>query len=635
MLSIHQLDFGHGSHAIFRNASLVVKPKNKIGVIGKNGAGKSTLLKLLTGDLSPEGGNIESPKDFKISYFSQELLELKLDFTALEWVARGKELYFNLESKISNLQNQDGKDPLKIAELQAHLYELKDPKIEAGQLLNGLGFSKEEMNSQLSTLSGGRRMRALLARSVFTDPDLLLLDEPTNHLDLPSIMWFEEFLKKTSCAMLLVSHDTEFINSCCDHILEVSGNNLNLFTGNYLAFLKRKKEDAELLERKYKNQQSKLKQEEKFIERFRYKASKAKAVQSRIKLLEKTDRIELEDQDGYRGPRIKFDKVIRSGKIAFQLNNVCKSYGDKEIFCSEAFEGERGDRIAIIGANGIGKSTLLKIIDQQIDFNGELIIGHNVSISFFAQHQLEQLNPESDVFKQILNDLSFLTEQEARNLLGSFMFSGEDTQKKVKVLSGGERTRLALAICVGSKANLLLLDEPTNHLDIQAISNLENALVEYPGTMAFVSHNRDFIRKLSTKVLYIENKKLKYYPGPFSDFENTSQYAEILSLNKTVLGKKGKSVKKGVSKQDYKEQKEYARKLRQVQNKFSNTEKNIDDCNKRITALEFEMNQSNNLSDSVIMDQLLKKYNLEKKYKGDLEREWEKYFELIEELENN
>jgi ATP-binding cassette subfamily F protein 3 len=525
MLSISNLNFYFGSRALYEGANLHIKPKAKIGLIGANGTGKSTLLRLISGEYTPDGGNISKSGECTIGFLNQDLLSYQTDDSILEVAMQAFERQLELQKEIDQVlhkmeTNYEDKDIDLLARLQEEFERLDGYTIQSKteEILEGLGFTTADLSRPLRLFSGGWRMRVMLAKLLLQKPSLLLLDEPTNHLDLPSIEWVEKYIHDYEGSIVVVSHDRYFLDRTIDHIAEVSGAKITLYPGNYSFYTEEKALRNEVQKGAFENQQSQIRQTERFIERFKAKASKAKQVQSRVKAL---DRIDIIDDviDEKAKVNFKFNFGTQPGRFILFLEHVTKAYGEKVILKNTSATINRGDKIALIGANGKGKSTLLRVISGTEKIEGERRIGHNVIESFFAQHQLESLQVENTLLEELKSTGTTKTEMELRSVLGCFLFSGEEVFKKIKVLSGGEKSRVALAKVLISEANFLLLDEPTNHLDMQSVNILIQALQQYEGTYVVVSHDRYFVSNIANKIWYIEDNEVKEYPGSFDEYE--------------------------------------------------------------------------------------------------------------------
>jgi ATP-binding cassette subfamily F protein 3 len=526
MISISDLDFHFGSRALYDGASLHIKPKDKIGLIGLNGTGKSTLLRLLVGEYKADGGSISMSKEVTLGFLNQDLLSYDTHESILHVAMQAFEEALRLQDQIDKILVEfetNYTDDLveKLADLQERFEALGGYTMQAKaeEILEGLGFTTEELTKPLKSFSGGWRMRVMLAKILLQEPSLLLLDEPTNHLDLPSIKWIENYLADYEGAVIIVSHDRAFLDRTTNTTVEVLGGKLVPYAGNYSYYLEEKVERNLIQKGAFENQQAAIKQAERFIERFKAKASKAKQAQSRVKALDKMERIEDVAQDAAK-INMKFTFKVEPGRHVLRMEHVTKKYDQKLIFRDTNVHIERGDKIALIGANGKGKSTLMRLVaGTETPTEGKHQLGHNVIMSFYAQHQLESLTLENEILQEMSEAGSKRNDMELRSVLGSFLFSGEEVFKKIKVLSGGEKSRVALAKTLISEANFLLLDEPTNHLDMVSVNILIQALEQYEGTFIVISHDRYFVENVATKIWYIEDFQLKEYPGTYAEYE--------------------------------------------------------------------------------------------------------------------
>ena len=525
MLSINNISYFIGGRALYENASAVVKPGDRIGLIGLNGKGKSTLLKIIEGSITPDAGTISKSRDCTIGFLNQDLLSFQSDDPILE-VALGafreaRAVHAEIDKTIHEMETNYSEGLVtKLTTLQEKFERLDGYTMQARaeEVLEGIGFSTSDLSRPLRQFSGGWRMRVMLAKLLLEKPSLLMLDEPTNHLDLPSIEWVENYLKNYDGAVMVVSHDRVFLNGVTTKTIEVANQQLTTYEGNYAYYLNEKELREEIQQNAFENQQQKIRQAERFIDRFRAKATKARQVQSRIKMIERMDKIE-EVTDDQASVNFRFNLKQQSGRTVVQLNHVSKSYGDLSILKDTTTTVERGDKIALIGANGRGKSTLLRILFGSEPIEGERIGGYNVITGFYAQHQLESLHVENEILEELKQAGSGKTDLELRNVLGCFLFSEDDVFKKIKVLSGGEKSRVALAKTLISEANFLLLDEPTNHLDFISENILVQALQQYQGSFVIVSHNRHFISQVANKIWYIENGQIRSYPGTYDEYQ--------------------------------------------------------------------------------------------------------------------
>lgn len=525
--------FEFGARAIVEDATWHIQPNERIGLIGYNGTGKSTLLKVLVGEYLPSSGSVERSRGTTIGYLHQDLLSFDTNDSILQVAMSAFERVLLLEKEIEVL-GKKLESSSEGAEQETLLHQYTDKLHEMDTLdgynihhrteevLQGLGFENEHLQRPYREFSGGWRMRVLLAKMILQQPDLLLLDEPTNHLDLPSIEWLEKYLQHYKGSVVIVSHDKYFLNRMVTKIVEIYQRQLNIYNGNYDFYESEKQLRVEIQQRAFENQQDYIRQQERFIERFKAKASKATQAQSAVKRLEKLDRIE-EVEIERPNIRINFRIDKTPGRILASLKHVTKRFGDITIVENASAEINRGDKIALIGANGKGKSTLLRMIAGTEPMEGERIWGHNVDESFYAQHQLESLDVNNSVLEEMKTAGSQQTDQELRTLLGCFLFSGDSVDKRVKVLSGGEKARVALAKTIVSKANFLMLDEPTNHLDMHSCELLIEALSKYQGSFILVSHDRYFISKTANKIWEIDDHKIREFNGTYDEWADWKQ----------------------------------------------------------------------------------------------------------------
>ncbi len=525
MISVSNISYFIGGRALYEDASMFVKPNDKIGLIGLNGKGKSTLLKIINGDLNIDKGSISKAKDCTIGFLNQDLLSYQSDdailTVAMEAFKEAVDTQRQIEKVLHQLENEYSDDLVdKLTRLQEKFEHLDGYTMQAKaeEVLEGIGFNTKDLHRPLKEFSGGWRMRVMLAKLLLEKPSCLMLDEPTNHLDLPSIEWVENYLRNYEGAVVIVSHDRTFLNNVISKTVDVTNQQLVTYEGNYSYYLKEKEMREEIQQNAFDNQQSKIRQTERFIERFRAKATKSKQVQSRVKALERMDMVEEVVSDNA-AVNFRFAFKQPSGRHVVTLKDISKSYGSQVILKHTSAIIERGDKIALIGANGKGKSTLLRIIANTEKVDGECIVGYNVIYGFYAQHQLESLHVDNEILDELKQAGSGKSEQELRNVLGCFLFSDEDVFKKIKVLSGGEKSRVALAKTLISEANFLLLDEPTNHLDFISENILIQALQQYQGSFVVVSHNRHFVSQVANKIWYIEDHQIKEYPGTYDEYE--------------------------------------------------------------------------------------------------------------------
>jgi ATP-binding cassette, subfamily F, member 3 len=638
MLSINNLSFYFGSRALYDNVSLHIKPKAKIGLIGANGTGKSTLLRLITGEYTPDEGTISKSGDCSIGFLNQDLLSYESEESILTVAMMAFEKANAIQKEIEktlHLMEVDYKDELveKLTRLQEEFEVLDGYSLQskAEEILEGLGFSTADLQKPLKNFSGGWRMRVMLSKLLLARPSLLLLDEPTNHLDLPSIQWIEKYLENYEGAVIVVSHDRQFIDNTVKTIVEVSQQNLNVYAGNYSFYVEEKELRSEIQKSSFENQQSKIKQTERFIERFKAKASKSRQVQSRVKALDRMDMIEdVVDETAKINFRFQFKQ--HPGRFVLTMKDISKAYGDLQILKNTTVTIERGDKIALIGANGKGKSTLLRIIAGTEPIEGERTLGFNVNMSFFAQHQLEALNVNNEMLEELKQAGSAKTEMELRGVLGCFLFSNDDVFKKIKVLSGGEKSRVALAKTLISESNFLLLDEPTNHLDMLSVNILMQALGQYEGTFVTVSHDRHFVRNVANKIWYIENHELKEYPGTYDEYNYWMSQKE----------KPGKTINTNSSPAKKKEEpklmtasadKDMQKNLKNAQQKLSKAEQKIMELEAKKNSLEEEMAKPSVYENSSQLSEVRTQYD---RIISDLNKEqktWDMAADEIESLE--
>jgi len=661
LAGLQNVTFEFGARILVQDATWHIQPNERIGLIGYNGTGKSTLLKLLVGEYQPSSGSIEKSRGITIGYLHQDLLAFDSNDSILKVALGAFEKVLQLEKEIEELGKQleaSNEPHTKQGEqlLRAYADKLHELETMGGytihhkteEVLQGLGFANSDLHRPYHEFSGGWRMRVLLAKMILQQPDLLLLDEPTNHLDLPSIEWLEKYLQHYQGSVVIVSHDKYFLNRMVTKIVELYQKELHIYNGNYDFYEKEKAERIALQQRAYENQQEFIRQQERFIERFRAKATKAAQAQSALKRLEKLERIE--DVELER-PTIKINFRIDKtpGKVLVELKDISKSFSENVIVRQTSAEIDRGDKIALIGANGKGKSTLLRIIAGTESFQGHRKWGHNVEEAFYAQHQLEALNINNTVLNEMKECGSQKTELELRTLLGCFLFSGDDVEKKIKVLSGGEKARVALAKTIISKANFLLLDEPTNHLDIHSNELLIEALKRYEGSYILVSHDRYFISKTANKIWEIVDHKVKEFKGGYEEYVEWKQRQSLQTIAKNQEPVKSyesnepekSNAKPTIDKQNTKPKqdsagsatKELKKELQKQQRIFQQLEEKIAKITEQKRLLETALADPATYSDKNKFLQTEAEY---KKITQDLENlnsEYEKVFEKLMELE--
>lgn len=633
MISINNLSYYIGGRALYENASLHIKPKDKIGLIGLNGKGKSTLLKLINGAYKPDGGDISKSNDCTIGFLNQDLLSFQSDDSILNVAMMAFEEAVRVQREIDKILSKletDYSDDLinKLTKHQEKFEALEGYSMQAKaeEILEGIGFKTADLKRPLKEFSGGWRMRVMLAKLLLEKPSLLMLDEPTNHLDLPSIEWIENYLRTYEGSVIVVSHDREFLNNTISKIVDVANLQLTAYEGNYDFYLQEKELRSEIQKNAFENQQQKIKQTEKFIERFRAKATKARQVQSRVKSLERMDMIEdVIDENAVVNFKFQFKQT--SGRHLIRLEDVSKSYGDLKILDTSNAIIEREDKIALIGANGKGKSTLLRIIAGSETIEGKREEGHNVNMGFYAQHQLESLKIDNEILEELKQAGTEKTELELRQVLGCFLFSNDDVFKKIKVLSGGEKSRVALAKTLIEESNFLLLDEPTNHLDFQSENILIQALQQYQGTFITVSHNRHFVSQVANKIWYIEDHKIKEYPGTYQEFLYWKSKQQV--AQPVIESKKAKKV----SKPKHKRTDATSKELVSAKRDLEKLEQKIADIDEKKEACEAEMAKPEVYGNPDNLMEANNKYEALKNEQTLLNEQWEELYNKVDQLE--
>ena len=617
MLALVDFSFEFAGRYLYKNAGWHIKPSEKIGLVGLNGTGKSTLLRVVAGEFDLREGSLSKSSSLKIGFLNQDLLSLEFHESVRDVVMAGRDDLVKIDTEINQLLHEleteyDDKRINRLTDLQDQFGQLGgyDWQAQGDKILEGLGFTTEMLKKPLKEFSGGWRMRAMLGRLLLQAPDLLLLDEPTNHLDLPTIEWLENYLSDYQGTYVIVSHDRFFLDKTVNRIAEVAHQQLYHYKGNFSDYLDQKDERDEMLQRRFENQQTYIKQQMQFISRFRYKASKSTAVQSRVKMLNKIEKIEIKDKERSDFD-IKFNIRVNPGKQIVDIENTSKSYGDLHILHKSFGQIMRGDKIAIVGANGKGKSTLLRMIYGTESHEGKIDLGWNVESAFFAQHQLEALNLKNDLLNELGTVSAEYTEKELRTVLGCFLFTGQEVFKKVKVLSGGEKSRLALAKTLITQSNFLLLDEPTNHLDMFSTSVLAEALENYDGSIIFVSHDRTFISRVANKIWWIENGELKEYLGTFDEFNewNSTRVIEVKPIVKSPSAPvQTSSLLEAVESPSKKTlSKNQIQKLEQDMQQFENEIKQLE---KKNTELSIMMQDSSVSTDSVKLMEVTSQHKL-------------------------
>ncbi len=617
MITLSHVQKQFGSKVLFKDCSLQIGVRDRMGLVGPNGSGKTTLFKLILGEESIDEGEIRIAKGVKIGYLPQEVVTFTgnrvLDevLKSLSGITSLQDKMKILEEELSSMEDPKEQERLakEYGKLQEHYTVLGGYGLEAEakQILQGLGFKERDFNRATDELSGGWLMRIALAKILLQSPDLLLLDEPTNYLDLESLIWLENFLLNYPGAMVIVSHDRVFLNHLIDRIAEIEAQKIDLYYGDYDHYLEEKETRRQILEATYKTQQKKIEQTERFIERFRAKNTKSKQVQSRIKLLEKLERVEL-PKEKKREIRFHFPAPKRSGYRVVEVKNLHKSYGDVNVYQGIDLALFRGDKVALIGPNGAGKSTLLKMLAGVLDFEkGEVVLGNDVTRAYFAQQQFDILHPDNTVFEELLSVATDETQTELRTLLGTFLFSGEEVEKRVSVLSGGEKSRLVLAKILLKPANFLLLDEPTSHLDIPSRNVLEMALKQFQGTICLITHDRHLINQIANKVIEIDRGALHLFPGNYdyylykkqqTQLEDAQKNAEVMQALPLPLPKQSSHRAKEERRRKAQEMDQFRRQLVSLEKRFQEVEESLneatetlDDLNQRLSEASLYLNQ--------------------------------------------
>jgi len=614
MITLSHIQKQFGSKVLFKDCSLQIGVRDRLGLIGPNGSGKTTLFRMILGEEPIDGGDILIAKGVKIGYLPQEVISLEGN-RVLDEVLKSAVGITSLQDKMKILEEEllsieDPKEQERLAKEYGKLQEKYTVlggyglEAEAKQILQGLGFKERDYDRATDELSGGWLMRIALSKILLQSPDLLLLDEPTNHLDLASLIWLEEFLFNYPGAMVIVSHDRVFLNHLIDRVAEIEAQKTDLYYGDYDHYLNEKEARRQVIEATYKTQQKKIEQTERFIERFRAKNTKSSQVQSRIKMLEKLERIELPKEK--KEIRFRFPIPTRSGHKVVEVKNLHKSYGDIRVYQGIDLILYRGDKIAFVGPNGAGKSTLLKILAGVLDFEeGEVELGKNVTRAYFAQHQFDLLHPGNTVFDELLSIATDESQTELRTLLGTFLFSGDEIEKKVSVLSGGEKSRLILAKMLLKPANFLLFDEPTSHLDIPSRNVLEMALKQFQGTICLITHDRHLINQIANKVIEIDHGVPQLFLGNYDDYLYKKQKIQSEETKKEVkrevkveekdksTKKKSKNMVKEERRKRVQEMDQFRKQLSSLEKRFQEVEKSLHEATQTLDRLNQKLSDPN------------------------------------------
>jgi ATP-binding cassette, subfamily F, member 3 len=651
MFSIQNISVFFGGTPLFRNVSFIINQKDRIGLAGKNGSGKTTLLRIINGLQGADEGEVVIPNDKTLGYLPQELLlhntkpVMEETMSAFKEIKELEQRIHDISHEITTREDYDSKSYHKLVDKLTDLNEKH--RILGGhtmsedveKVLTGLGFRREEFHRPLNEFSFGWQMRVEIAKILLKRPDLVLLDEPTNHLDIEAIQWLENFLSDYPGAVVLVSHDRAFLDNVTTRTLEIEMGKIYDYKASYSEYVRQREVRLEGQLAAFNNQQQQIRQVERFIERFRYKSTKSRQVQSRIKLLEKMDEIEI-DQLDTSSIHFRFPPAPPSGKVVIEAEELSKSYGSKLVLDNNHFAAIKGDRIAFVGRNGEGKTTLAKMIIGALEFDGRLRIGYNVLMGYYAQNPAEMLDPEMTIFETIDRVAVGEIRTKIRTLLGGFLFGEEEIDKKVKVLSGGEKARLALAKLLLTPANLLVLDEPTNHLDMQSKDILKNALLQYEGTLILVSHDRDFLQGLTNKVFEFKDRKIREYIGDIYDFLESRKLSSLKQLEQAGGKASSQAAVVDVSdnKQVYERKKQLERDIRKVSGQIEKTETGIHHLEHIVKKLNEKLSDPAKLEKGESIDQVYQKYTIVQK---DLDTEisnWEKLnieLEALQEVRNS
>jgi len=635
MFSVSNLSIHFSGDYLFENISFLIGERDRVGLTGKNGAGKTTLLRIIAGDVIPETGSVALPSGCRIGFLPQEVDTLSRE-TVLNETLKAFTEANDLEKTIKTLTNEISTHTDyhsdKYMSMVQKLTEANERYLMIGghtkladteKVLTGLGFERSDFDRNMAEFSGGWQMRVELAKILLRQPDLLLLDEPTNHLDIESIQWLEEFLQTFPGGLVLVSHDRAFLDNVTRRTIEISMGKIYDYKVSYSGYVEQRAERKEQQLAAFNNQQKQIESIENFIERFRYKATKARQVQSRLKMLNKMDMVEIDESDNS-SIHFRFPPAPHSGKVIIEAENAGKHYGNKSVLEHVTFAVIKNDRIAFVGRNGEGKTTLAKIIVGQLDHSGLVKMGYNVTLGYYAQNQADLLDPEKTVFETIDYVATGEMRTKVKSILGSFLFSGDAMDKKVKVLSGGEKSRLALAMLLLSPVNLLVLDEPTNHLDMRSKDILKMALIQYNGTLIIVSHDRDFLQGLTTRVFEFKNRGIRQYIGDIYDFLESRKMQSLKQLEVNIKGKSsGQTESLSANKEIWEKRRQFEKELRKITSQVEKCESIIMELEEAIQKQDEILMNPETYKEFISSKELFSEYELMKRQLDKKLEEWE------------